>query len=142
MNIYRISRSPVINDTSGEGRWNIVGSYVKYASESRALACMENLVHMGGILPSANYYLLTIELPENYSCKELKEGQLPNNWRNNPYYTRRLGNDWYEANESLILKVPSCGMPEEYNFLINAKHEQFQQVAFKTIPFAFDFRVF
>ncbi|POY37792.1 RES superfamily protein [Solitalea longa] len=142
MNIYRISRNPVINNASVEGRWNLGGSYVKYASESRALACMENLVHMGGILPSADYYLLTIELPANYSCLVLKEDQLPKNWRTNLYYTRRLGDDWYEANESLILQVPSCVMSDEYNFLIHAKHEQFQQVRFKTTPFAFDFRVF
>ena len=46
------------------GRWNAVGTPVTYAADSRALACLETLVHLNaGGLP-LNRYLVEISIPD------------------------------------------------------------------------------
>lgn len=58
------------DDLSGQGaeraggRWNARGTPLVYASSSRALACLETVVHLGGGLAlPLNRYLVCIELP-------------------------------------------------------------------------------
>jgi RES domain-containing protein len=53
---------------------------------------------------------------------------LPKNWRSTTGYSylQKLGSKWYRNNQSLVLKVPSAVISEEYNFLINTTHPDFK----------------
>jgi len=52
---------------------------------------------------------------------------LPANWKSIEAYIelQEIGSKWYHSNESLVLKVPSSIIPQEYNYIINTKHPQF-----------------
>ena len=39
-----------------------------------------------------------------------------------------LGNNWIQSNSSLLLKVPSVIIKNEFNFLINPLHKDFNQL--------------
>ena len=108
------------------GRWNEPGIPMVYASESRALACLETVVHLNaGGLP-LNRYLVEIEVPgdiwlaaQGESAASLKVG-----WDAGPAGRASIafGSDWVRAKSSLLLRVPSAIVPEEHNILINPEH--------------------
>ena len=108
------------------GRWNTKGTPVIYASETRSLACLETVVHLGaGGLPF-NRYLVAIELPEalwthakRETAQSLKVG-----WDAEPAgrASIRFGADWLDAATSAVLVVPSVIVPEEFNVLVNPLH--------------------
>ncbi len=67
------------DDLSGEGakrtggRWNEKGAAVVYASENRALACLETMVHLNaGGLP-LNRYLVAVTIPDDVWTKARRE---------------------------------------------------------------------
>lgn len=56
------------------------------------------------------------------------QADLPKEWRSLDAYPelQLLGSKWYQSNSSLVLKVPSAVIPNEYNFLINTNHPDFE----------------
>lgn len=38
---------------------------------------------------------------------------------------QKIGSNWYQNKESLVLKVPSAVIPKEYNYVINTNHFEF-----------------
>lgn len=64
------------------------------------------------------------DLIEQFKIKEL-----PKNWRKIAAYSRlqKMGSSWYKNQESLILKVPSAVIKQEYNYVINTKHPDFKK---------------
>ncbi len=126
------------------GRWNSKGVAVLYTAASRALAVVEVAVHVPvGIIP-IDYYLATIEVPDE-EVIEANLSTLPKNWATNPFtiHTQNVGNNLIRANNYLVLKVPSASVPGDFNYLINPRHPEFNNVKIKNVePFVFDVRLF
>jgi RES domain-containing protein len=156
MIVYRICNTRYANDINGigsklyGGRWNNVGlsllygNAVVYSSSTRALAALEVLVH----LPPKNvklmdFSLVAIEVPENnvdeISYAKIKDELIRNGLNSN---FKLIGDNWLKKNTTLLLKVPSVVIPEEFNFLINPLHKDFHKVKIKvTKLFRFDERL-
>lgn len=120
------------HDLSGKGaekdggRWNPAGMPVVYTSQTRALACLETVVHLNaGGLP-LNRYLVQIEAPADVwsQAEALDPAALPVGWEAEPpgKVSIDLGAAWLKAKTSALLIVPSVIIPEEENVLINPQH--------------------
>lgn len=108
------------------GRWNDVNLTLVYASESRALACLETVVHLNaGGLP-LNRYLVEIGVPDDlFAAAQVAEpSTLPVGWDAEPagLASVRYGSAWIASARSALLMVPSVIVPEERNALINTNH--------------------
>jgi len=151
MMVYRLSAQTYNNDLSGYGaeksggRWNGQGFAIIYTASSRALALVEIAVHTPlGIMP-LNYFLTTIEFPDDASVARIAIAGLPQNWNRNPFIkdTQQIGNDFIINNTHLILQVPSASVPGDHNYLINPRHADFKKVRIiNTEEFEFDLRLF
>jgi RES domain-containing protein len=114
------------------GRWNEPGHAVVYASETRALACLETLVHLNaGGLP-LNRYLVALTIPANVWRQARIEtaATLPVGWDADPAgrASIQFGTAWLRSMGSAVLRVPSIIVPEEYNVLINPQHSDISTV--------------
>lgn len=133
MVVYRIDREKYLKTTlSGIGasvskgyKWNSFNTRLVYTSESRALAILEVSVHLdlSEDLPT-DRYCVEIEIPDELTIQEVKIEDLPEDWDSKPpaITTQTIGDDFVILNEAAILKVPSCIVTEEYNYLINPNH--------------------
>ena len=71
-------------------------------------------------------------------------GKLPKGWNTiaGMHKTQALGSAWYLNQSSVVLKVPSALIKEEYNYVINGNHPDFKKVALvKTEDFVWDGRL-
>jgi len=147
---WRIVRPYHVEDAfSGEGarryggRWNSVGTPMVYVAESKALAALELLVHLdqGNVLDE--YLCVPIRFPE-FLLKVLTVHGLPADWRGHPppRSIQQLGDQWVEAQASVVLEVPSVLIPGERNYLLNPDHLDFETIEIGAPePFEFDSRV-
>ncbi len=108
------------------GRWNEKGLPVIYAAETRALACLETLVHLAaGGLPF-NRYLVEISIPESLWATAQRETptSLPVGWDAQPAgrASIALGTAWLRRKSAAVLILPSTIVPEEYCILLNPTH--------------------
>jgi RES domain-containing protein len=134
MIVYRISDDRYVTDLSGKGaalyggRWNSKDIYVVYTAESRALALLEAVVHIGKV-PARGYSLATIEIPDD-SIETYPIKKLPADWQTNPPQDRlkEIGDNFIRAGKHLALKIPSALMMEEHNYLLNPAHPSFKKV--------------
>lgn len=132
MVLYRITKAAYARDLSGSGprlyggRWNPKGLSVIYTSESRALAALEFFVHLSRAVILPGLSLVSIEIPESVSRKEVPAEGLPRGWRAYPAPPElaAIGAAWARSKESLLLRVPSALMPPEGNFLLNPAHPE------------------
>lgn len=97
-----------------------------YTSESRALACLETIVHLNsGGLP-LNRYLVAVTIPDDVWAGARSESATTLNvgWDAEPArrVSIRLGTDWVRSGASALLVVPSVMAHEECNILINPQH--------------------
>jgi RES domain-containing protein len=126
------------------GRWHHAGTPVVYCSESRALAALEQLVHLHRNRLPPNFICFGVEVPEHLEIREIQTQELPAEWRlqPGPQELRDLGSHWAEQAETAVLRVPSAVVPGEHNFLLNPRHPDF---ALLTVgdpePFEFDVRL-
>jgi len=151
MIVFRLSKSRHSKDLSGKGaekfggRWNSKGVAVLYTSDSRALCTAEIAVHTPlGNLP-IDYEITLIKIPENTIIPELETSELPPDWKSIPHShsTQEIGDRFVDADQFLVLKVPSAVVQGEFNYLINPAHDDFRSIKIeKTEPFAFDERLF
>ena len=136
MIVFRICNTVYSNDISGNGskmyggRWNNKGVPVLYTSSTRALAALEILVHIStNNVQPINFSILSINLPEN-SIDEIPftalKTEIDKNGLNSNF--KFIGDNWIKSNSSLLLKVPSIVIPEEYNYLVNPLHKNFNKV--------------
>lgn len=128
------------------GRWNPKGVPVVYASESRALACLETIVHLNaGGLP-LNRYLVRIDAPTDLwtAAITLDPSALPVGWDAGPPGKVSIdqGRDWLLGKASALLVVPSVIVPEERNVLINPSHPDAARIsAVKVRKWTYDGRL-
>lgn len=107
------------------GRWNRPGTALVYASTSRALACLETVVHLGADTLPLNRYLVEIMLPaELWAAAVELDAATRVGWDAMPAGKVSLdwGAAWVRAGRSLLARVPSVIVPEEMNVLINPAH--------------------
>ena len=130
MKVFRIAKAGHINDLTGVGariyggRWNHKGTSVIYTSKNRSLATVEYLVHVPLSIVPTNLRIACLEIPNRITPKEISIPDLPPKWR---YYpappeSAELGTKWALANDSLLLRIPSAVVEDEYNILINPMH--------------------
>lgn len=151
MMVYRLCRKAYANDLSGRGaelnggRWNGKGTAMIYTSVARALCMVEIMVHIpAGIIPK-DFYLVSISIPDDIDISAIGPKDLPENWDRHPIAAsiQKIGNDFISAQKALVLKVPSAIVKDEWNYLINALHQDFKAVKIiATEPFSFDTRLF
>lgn len=141
--IWRIAtdaRTFSADDLSGAGarisggRWNEAGTAMVYAAGSRALACLETVVHLNaGGLP-LNRYLVEIEVPGDVwaAAEEATPGV---GWDAEPagHVSIDFGTDWAAARRSALLLVPSAIVPEEINVLINPAHADSRRITARKV---------
>lgn len=85
-----------------------------------------------------------IHIPDDLPIKVIDLESFPNRRADleDKYFCQNIGDEWYESKESCILKVPSVIIPQEYNFIINTKHPDFQRVSIvNKEEFRFDRRI-
>lgn len=137
------------DDLSGEGaaktggRWNRKGTPLVYASASRALACLETVVHLGaGRLP-LNRYLVRITVPRDiWSARTVFDPASQVGWDALPAGRVSIdwGTEWAAAGKAVIAEVPSVVVPEEANLLINPRLGAERLKAVKVRKWTYDFR--
>lgn len=149
MHLFRIAKTSYIRDLSGTGakryggRWNHKGVAMLYASQHRSLAILEFLVHASMQALPTDLSFLTLEVPDSSKTPEVDLSDLPSNWRDYPapFRLAELGSEWIASGNSLLLKVPSVVVPEEWNILINPIHPDFEAMTINSISsFSLDSR--
>ena len=126
------------------GRWHHPGTPVVYCSESRALAALEQLVHLHRNRLPPNFVCFPVAIPDGLALREVRTEHLPAEWRRHPGPTelRDIGTRWAESAESAVLPMPSAVVPGEHNFLLNPRHSDFGRLAIgDPEPFAFEERL-
>ena len=108
------------------GRWNSRGVAVVYTAESRALAAMEQLVHLVKPRILVGYVVASIAFDDRL-LQRVDPAALPRGWDAPvaPPALRRYGDAWVAAGRSPVLAVPSAIIPGEWNYLFNPQHPQF-----------------
>ncbi len=133
MLIYRIVHklfSKKLLASGMEGRWNSAGKKVIYSAESIPLAFLENMIRRQGVGFNDDFKIMILEIPLKQAITILDVSLLKDNWRDmNNYATcQTLGNAWFDAGKTLVLKVPSAVLPEAFNYVMNATHADFKLV--------------
>ncbi|WP_115690157.1 RES family NAD+ phosphorylase [Cupriavidus taiwanensis] len=132
MVLWRISNFADLKGIGGlraGGRWHYAGQPVVYLAEHPALAFLEVLVHQDirqmEDLPK-HYQLLQIEVEDSLAVAEI--GDLPEDWKSNPGWSKSAGTEWLASRSSLLLKVPSVLVPYASNYLFNPAHPDSETV--------------
>jgi RES domain-containing protein len=119
------------------GRWNRRGTPLVYASSSRALTCLETVVHLGGGAPlPLNRYLVQIQVPDDlWAARVAFEEAGHVGWDALPAGRVSIdwGTRWVHGLESLLADVPSVVVPEERNVLINPLHSDLRRLAARKV---------
>ena len=103
------------------GRWNSIGTRVVYTAESIALATLEILAGGASLSLLDDFVKIPVEFDDS---SILLPDSLPDNWNKYPpgRKTREIGDAWAAGLKSLVLKVPSAVVREEFIYLINPLH--------------------
>lgn len=133
MLVYRISKCDFIHDLSGlgaslfGGRWNSKGIPMLYTAGSTSLSMLEAIVHVKGTVLN-NYCQAIIKIPDN-SILDYNINSLPSNWNVHPapICLKTIGDAFIVQHKAIALKLPSAIVPNEYNFLLNPLHQNFQE---------------
>lgn len=152
MLVYRITKTNYADRlvaSGGATRWNergpsSRGRFVIYTAATRALACLENVVHRSGEGLLANFRVMVIDVPDSLPVETISPELLPPDWFDFTQYAtcQRIGGEWLRSGRSAVLKVPSAIIGNEWNYLINPAHPHFSRVSLRhTEPFVFDPRI-
>lgn len=150
MILYRLTNGEYIHDLSGTGaklyggRWNSAGLPALYTTEHISLAVLEILVHIKSYRSPLNYHLVTLELPgEKQLVSSIDQGKLKKNWKEDIEYGRFMGDEFLNAHQSLVLKVPSAIIEQEFNYMINPTHPDAGKIKITASQnFTFDKRLY
>ena len=124
------------------GRWNSQGTRMIYTSGTKALATLENLVHLNPPV-TFKYVAIPIEFDEAL-VETVFAADLPADWTEEPPppATKEIGDIWVKEARSAVLELPSVIIQTEPNYLLNPAHPDFKKIKIgKPIPFAFDPRL-
>lgn len=147
MEVYRITLAKWADSLVASGRaarWNSADRFVIYTASSRALACLENVVHRTGRGLQADFRVICINVPDQLLITTIEADTLLQNWDDYEQFGRcqQLGDAWLNARQSAILRVTSAIVPAEFNYLLNPQHPDFAHIQLsRTEPFRFDSRI-
>jgi RES domain-containing protein len=139
MTVYRISNQLYSSDISGTGaklfgsRWNSRGLPLLYTSAYISLAMLEMLVHTSLEEYSIALDLVYIDIPDRLGCKEITHSKLKTTWTEDLSYTRYIGDEFIRSLQTPLLKIPSAIIAEEYNYLVNPLHPDFNKIKISKI---------
>jgi RES domain-containing protein len=125
------------------GRWNSKGTTMVYTAGSIALASIEMVVNLPGPKLLEGFIRIPVHIPPNLII-DLPLKKLPGDWNSRPVSpsTKAIGDRWVKKRKSVVLKVPSVVVPEEYNYLLNPNHPDFEKITIGTpIQYRFDPRL-
>lgn len=151
MEAFRLQRVRHGKALSGEGaalsgaRWNSAGIKIIYTASNRSLAMAEIAVHFTYATLPSDFLMYEIYIPDKTSILVLKEPDLPVYWNSHPplLTTRKVGDDFIQAERYCLLKLPSAVTQGDYNILINPAHREFGNIkVLRRDPFPFDRRLF
>lgn len=131
MELFRIASQKFASELKASGaqnRWNLFGQKVIYTAASRSLATLELFVSRGGLRREDDFKMMIINVPDDDRLfRQIFIKELPVNWRETVAYSRlqAIGSNWYKNKETLVLKIPSSVIPQEYNYVINTEHPLF-----------------
>jgi len=134
---YRISNAQFSNDISGTGaklvgsRWNSKGIPLLYTSQHISLAVLEMLVNTNFKDYNIALELMYINIPDQLPVASVEIKNLKQNWKDDFEYTRYIGDEFIKQKESIILRVPSAVIAEEYNYLANPLHPDFTKISIR-----------
>jgi RES domain-containing protein len=123
------------------GRWNNKGTAMVYTAGSISLASMEILVNLPSPMLLARFVRIPVEFDEAL-VNEVRD--LPCGWQRRPAgpKTKTIGDHWAAERRSAVLKVPSVVVPEEFNFLLNPSHPDWDHIHIKApVVYPFDPRL-
>lgn len=125
------------------GRWSSKGVAVVYTAENRSLAALEQLVHLIKPRVLNNYVIASISF-DLVRVQRLDPAALPAGWDAPvaPPALRKYGDDWIAAGDYPVLAVPSAIVLQEWNYLLNPAHKEFDSLAKSAPePFLYDSRL-
>jgi RES domain-containing protein len=126
------------------GRWNSHGRAVVYMSQSLSLCVLENLVHMVKMPMLRRFKSIWVDIPEP-QIHTLAKKDLPPSWKAvpAPEATKKIGDQWFDEKISVVLKVPSTVIQNEWNFVLNPAHLYFGKLKIGDVrDFEFDERLY
>ena len=147
MIVYRITLaiySKKLLASGNPARWNSKDVKMIYTAESRALACLENIVHRNSKGLQKNFRVMQIKVPSDIAIEEIREKDLIEGWKDfyNMPYSQSLGDEWIRKAKTAILKVPSVVVSGDFNYLLNPAHKDYSGIKLvKTESFEFDERI-
>ena len=147
MKVYRISLaiySTKLLASGNPARWNSKDIKIIYTAQSRALACLENIVHRDSKGLQKNFRIMEIDIADEIKIEKIQETDLIADWKNfyNMPYTQQIGDDWINNSKTAVLQVPSVIVSGDFNFLINPGHKDFSSIKLlSAVPFEFDSRI-
>ncbi len=126
------------------GRWNRPGTPIIYTSGTLSLAVLEFLVHVDSDILPDSLISVRATIPESVSIQTIHLSDLPGNWKDKiiPAAVQNLGTAWANRAASPVVKVPSVVIEEEWNYVLNPLHPDFNRIIWETgVPFSFDSRL-
>ena len=129
-----------------DGRWNSVGHAVTYCATSPSLCMLEKLVHIEDPALLPDFEMVSYRVPDDISADTIAVADLPPDWRLQQAWTQQRGDDWYRANLTALLFIPSAIVPiagsPDVNALINHRHPAAPSITIeRLIPFTLDPRL-
>jgi RES domain-containing protein len=147
MIVYRITLAAYSTRLIASGnpaRWNSKEIKMIYTAESRALACLENIVHRNSKGLQNHFRVMLINIPDNILIQKITETDMIKDWKefNKMAFTQSLGDNWIRTGNTAVLKVPSAVVTGDSNHLLNPAHKDYPSIKLlSSQPFEFDDRI-
>ena len=153
MRLWRLSSARHARDFDGgygllyNGRWNTRGRPVTYCSTVPSLCALENRVHIADPALLPDQVMVEYEAPEDLAKHEITLDVLPSQWGKRETRTQRIGDEWLDAGEGILLVVPSVIVPigaaPDRNVLINHRRADAARIRIvDAMAFTLDPRLF
>ena len=87
---------------------------------------------------------MVISIPDSLEMEIVPTKKLSADWKESARcpICRAYGDEWLKSFKSVVLRVPSAIVKNEYNYLLNPMHPDFDQVKLvRTEEFEFDKRI-
>ena len=127
------------------GRWNSKGKRMVYTAEHLSLAILELFVHLNVPTVERDFFVaIKAEISDNLDVEYMDIERLPSDWYlpSSKSSLQAFGDEWIDSIRTPILAVPSAIVPQEFNYLINPLHSQFERLIIdRPQPFNFDARM-
>ena len=125
------------------GRWNSPGGSIVYAALTYGGAILETRVHASADTPPPRE-IAAITIPAGVRVSEIYAHDLPGWDHDDQIASRRAGNSWIAAGNTVALIVPSrAGAPLERNVVINLAHPDAKRLRVESLgAVPWDLRLF